>query len=302
MSARTLRANTAAGGRARRRRRQLVGRVLLYLAVVAVVLWVVAPFAWLVISSVSTRAALTSKPLQWLPDHLNLSNYVDIFVGGGSSTSVHRSVRAGALNSVIVAGLATMVSLLAGSLSAYAVSRLRFRLKGAFLATMLATQLLPTVVIIIPMYIVFRSIGLLDTVFALMLADIAIILPLITWILKGYFDGIPTSLEDAARIDGCTRASALFRVVLPLSSSGLAASGMFAFIIAWNEFFTAFILSSTLHSKTLSVIVAEFSSKVGVDYVAMATAGVLTSLPPVLLALFFQRYIIQGLTAGAVKG
>jgi multiple sugar transport system permease protein len=302
MSARSVRANSAAGGRSRRRRRQLLGRVLLYLAVLAVVLWVLAPFVWLVISSVSTRAALTSKPLQWLPDHLDLSNYIDIFVGGGSSTSVHRSVRAGALNSVIVAGLATLVSLVAGSLSAYAVSRLRFRLKGAFLATMLATQLLPTVVIIIPMYVVFRSIGLLDTVFALMLADIAIILPLITWILKGYFDGIPTSLEDAARIDGCTRASALFRVVLPLSSSGLAAGGMFAFIIAWNEFFTAFILSSTLHSKTLSVIVAEFSSKVGVDYGAMATAGVLTSLPPVLLALFFQRYIIQGLTAGAVKG
>ncbi|HKI55812.1 MAG TPA: carbohydrate ABC transporter permease [Trueperaceae bacterium] len=298
----SVRRGTAAAGRARRRRVWLLGRILLYLAVLAVVVWVLAPFAWLVISSVSTRAALTSRPLQWLPDHLDLSNYLDIFVGGGSSTSVHRSVRAGALNSVVVAGLATLVALFAGSLSAYAVSRLRFRLKGPFLVTMLATQLLPTVVIIIPMYMVFRSIGLLDTVFALMLADIAIILPLITWILKGYFDGIPSSLEDAARVDGCTRAGALFRVVMPLSSSGLAASGLFAFIIAWNEFFTAFILSSTLRSKTLSVIVAEFSSKVGVDYVAMATAGVLASLPPVLLALFFQRYIIQGLTAGAVKG
>ncbi len=282
--------------------RRRLGRVALYVAVVAVVVWVLAPFVWLVLSSLSTRAALTTKPLQWIPDHLDFSNYRDIFLGGSTSTSVHRSVRMGALNSLIVAGSATLVSLAAGSMAAYAVSRLRFKLKGTFLTTMLATQLLPTVVIIIPMYIVFRGLGLLDNVIALILADIAIILPLIIWILKGYFEGIPLSLEDAARVDGCTRAGAFVRVVLPLSSSGLAAAGMFAFIIAWNEFFTAFILSATLRSKTLSVIVAEFSSKAGVDYTAMATAGVLASLPPVLLALFFQRYIIQGLTAGAVKG
>lgn len=285
-----------------RPRRSLLANVALYGAVILVCVWVLAPFAWLVISSVSTRAQLTSIPLQWIPERLNLDEYRGVFMGGEGATSVHRSLRRGSVNSLLVAGGATLISLVAGSLAAYAVTRLRFRLQGSFLATMLATQLLPTVVLIIPMYMVFRNLRLLDTPFALMLADIAIILPLIIWILKGYFEGIPEELEDAARIDGCTRAGALVRVVLPLSRPGLAASGMFAFIIAWNEFFTAFILSATLDSKTLSVIVAEFSSKVGVDYVAMSTAGVLTSLPPVLLALFFQRYIIQGLTAGAVKG
>lgn len=286
----------------RRQTRSPLANVALYAAVILVCAWVIAPFAWLVISSVSTRAQLTSIPLQWIPERLNLEEYRNVFLGGEGSTSVHRSVRRGSLNSLLIAGGATLISLGAGSLAAYAVARLRFRLQGSFLATMLATQLLPTVVLIIPMYVVFRNLRLLDTPVALMLADIAIILPLIIWILKGYFEGIPEELEDAARIDGCTRAGALVRVVLPLSRPGLAASGMFAFIIAWNEFFTAFILSSTLDSKTLSVIVAEFSSKVGVDYVAMSTAGVLTSLPPVLLALVFQRYIIQGLTAGAVKG
>lgn len=283
-------------------RRGFLANIALYSAVLVVCLGVLAPFAWLVISSVSTRAHLTSIPLQWFPETLNLEHYRNIFTGGEGATSVHESLRRGAVNSLLVAGGATIASLVAGSLAAYAVTRLRFRFQGPFLATMLATQLLPTVVIIIPMYVVFRNLHLLDTPWALMLADIAIILPLIVWILKGYFEGIPEELEDSARIDGCTRAGALFRVVLPLSRPGLAASGMFAFIIAWNEFFTAFILSSTLDSKTLSVIVAEFSSKVGVDYVAMSTAGVLTSIPPLLLALVFQRYIIQGLTAGAVKG
>ena len=283
-------------------KRSPLGNVALYAAVILVCLWVIAPFAWLIVSSVSTRAQLTSIPLQWLPERPNLEHYENIFLGGEGATSVHQSLRRGGLNSLLVAGGATLISLTAGALAAYAVTRLRFRFQGPFLATMLVTQLLPTVVLIIPMYVVFLNLRLLDTPVALMLADVAIILPLIVWILKGYFESIPEELEDAARIDGCTRASALVRVVLPLSRPGLAASGMFAFIIAWNEFFTAFILSSTLDSKTLSVIVAEFSSKVGVDYVAMSTAGVLTSLPPVLLALVFQRYIIQGLTAGAVKG
>ncbi|BAS27907.1 carbohydrate ABC transporter permease [Limnochorda pilosa] len=285
-----------------RRRRVWVQRAALYLAVALVCLWVLAPFTWLVISSLSTRVDLTSVPLQWLPDKPNLEHYRSIFLGGPGSTSVHRSLRRGALNSLVVATGATFLALAAGSLAAYAVTRLRFRLRGPFLATLLVTQLLPPVVLIIPMYVIFRSLRLLDTVWALMLADLAIILPLIVWILKGYFEGVPEGLEEQARIDGCTRAGALFRVVLPLSAPGLAAGGMFAFIVAWNEFFTAFIFSSTLQSKTLSVIVSEFSSKVGIDYVAMSTAGVLTSIPPVLLALLFQRYIIRGLTAGAVKG
>jgi multiple sugar transport system permease protein len=125
---------------------------------------------------------------------------------------------------------------------------------------------------------------------------------MIIWILRGYFAGLPEGLEEAARIDGCTRIGTIVRIMLPLSAPGLAASGMFAFIVAWNEFFTAFILSSTMDSKTLSVVISEFSSKVGIDYVAMATAGVLASIPPVVLAIVFQRYIVQGLTAGAVKG
>jgi multiple sugar transport system permease protein len=127
-------------------------------------------------------------------------------------------------------------------------------------------------------------------------------LPLVIWLMRGYFESVPKDLEDVARIDGCSRFGTIFRIVLPLSTPGLAASGIFAFIIAWNEFFTALILTSTLRSKTISVLISEYSSKVGVDYVAMATAGVIASLPPVILALIFQKYIVQGLTAGAVKG
>jgi len=166
----------------------------------------------------------------------------------------------------------------------------------------LSTQFLPIVVLIIPLYMIMRWFGLLNTRLALIIADCSFILPLIIWLMRGYFESVPKDIEDMARIDGCSRFGAIFRIVLPLSTPGLAASGIFAFIIAWNEFFTALILSSTLKSKTVSVLISEYSSKVGVDFVAMAAAGVIASLPPVILAIIFQKYIVQGLIAGAVKG
>lgn len=285
-----------------RRHARTLARGGVLLAVLALCVWILAPFTWLVISSISTRVELTSVPLRWFPDHPRFDNYVWVLAGGPGASSVHRSLQRGALNSLVIAGWATLISLVAGSMAGYALGRLRFPGRNAALASLLMTQLLPAVVIIIPLYSVMRAVRLLDTPVALILADVALILPLAMWILTGYFVGIPRELEEAARVDGCTRAGALVRVTLPLAAPGIAATGIFSFIIAWNEFFSAFILSSTLRSKTMSVVIAEFSSKVGVDYVAMATAGVLASLPPVILAIAFQRYIVQGLTAGAVKG
>ena len=207
-------------------------------------------------------------------------------------------MRGGAVNSFIVAGTSTLISLVAGSLAAYAFARLRFRLKGPLLATLIVTQLLPSVAIIIPMYIIMRTLNLLDTVWALILANITIILPLIIWILKGYFESLPEGLEEAARIDGCSRVGTLVRIILPLSAPGIAASGMFAFIIAWNEFFTAFILSSTMNSDAERHNF-EFSVK-WVSITWPCPQLELTGLP--VVALVFQRYIVQGLTAGAMKG
>lgn len=272
------------------------------MAVAALCAWILAPFAWLIISSVSTRIELTSVPLRWLPERPHLENYVWILTGGPGATGVHRSLQRSAVNSLGIAGAATVLSLVTGVMASYAFGRMRFPGRDVALGGLLVTQLLPAVVIIVPLYGIMRAVRLIDTPVALMLADVAFILPLATWILTGYFVGIPRELEDAARVDGCTRAGALARIVLPLATPGIAATGIFSFIIAWNEFFSAFILSSTLRSKTMSVVIAEFSSKVGVDYGAMATAGVLASLPPVILAIVFQRYIVQGLTAGAVKG
>ena len=149
----------------------------------------------------------------------------------------------------------------------------------------------------------FRSnLGMMDNIGALIIIYLSFTLPFVIWIMKGYLDGIPVDLEEAAMIDGCGRLQSFFVVVLPVASTGLASTTIFAFIIAWNEFFYALNFTSTSASKTLPVLITEFSSKYGADFILTSTAGVLASLPPVLLALLFQKYIISGLTSGAVKG
>jgi len=276
------------------------GRFGLYAAVVLVCVAILAPFGWLIVSSISYRVDLTTVPLKWIPQSLNLQNYREIFAAG--SGGVNASLKIGLLNSLVIAGGSTVFCLLAGSLAAYVFSRLHFRGKNATFSFILLTQFMPMIVLIIPIYMIMSRLRLLNTILALVVADCAFTLPLVIWLMLSYFESIPRDLEEVARIDGCSRFGTIFRIIMPLSTPGLAASGIFAFIIAWNEFFSALVLSSTLRSKTISVIISEYSSKVGVDYVAMAAGGVVASLPPVILALVFQKYIVEGLTAGAVKG
>jgi len=278
-------------------------RVLLYLAVIILVIGILAPYSWLVISSLSYRVDLTSKPLHWLPEKVNLENYKEIFLGNENGmSSPNKDLPKGLFNSLFISGTVTLFCLLVGSLAAYAFTRLSFRGKKSLFLLILAPQFIPIIVVIIPLYMVIRSLGLLNTRLALIIANCSFVLPLIILLMSGFFSSVPKDLEEAARIDGCSRFGTTFRIILPLSTPGLAASGLFAFIISWNEFFAAFILSSTMRSKTISVLISEYSSKVGTDYVAMAAAGVIASLPSVILAIIFQKYIVQGLTAGSVKG
>ncbi len=277
-------------------------RVLLYLTVFLICLCILAPYTWLIISSISYRVDLTAIPLHWIPQKINVENYQQIFLSTADSSSPNRDLRYGFLNSLIIAGSSTLICLFAGTFAAYAFTRLNFKGKKPLYLLILITQFLPLAVLIIPLYIIMKNLGLLNTRLALILANCSFILPLMVWLMRSYFVSVPKDLEEVARIDGCSRFGTIFRIIIPLSTPGLAACGIFAFIIAWNEFFTAFILSSTLNSKTISVLLSEFSSKVGIDYVAMASAGVIASLPPVVMALVFQKYIVQGLTGGAVKG
>jgi multiple sugar transport system permease protein len=277
-------------------------RVLLYAVVLLIAVWVLAPYAWLIISSISTKIDLLGVPLKWLPPRPTLENYRGLFAGSDSALSQGMSFFSRSmLNSLAITFSSMGACMILGVLTAYAVARLVFPGRRLSLILLMGSYMMPPIAIVIPGYIILKSLGLLDTQFGLVLVNVTFILPLVVWIMRGFFLSIPLELEEAARIDGSSRMGALFRIILPLSVPGLVSAGVFCFIASWNEYLYAFLYTS-MQARTLPVLIGEFTTKVGTDYLKMAAAGVVASAPPVLLALVFQRFLIRGLTEGAVKG
>lgn len=286
----------------KRKIRRLPRRVLLYAAALLIATWVMAPYAWLIISSISTKIDLLSVPLKWLPPRPTLENYRSLFAGSESALSQGMSFFSRSmLNSLVITFSSMGACMVLGVLTAYAVARLVFPGRRLSLILLMGSYMMPPIAIVIPGYIILKSLGLLDTQLGLVLVNVTFILPLVVWIMRGFFLSIPLELEEAARIDGSSRIGALFRIILPLSVPGLVSAGVFCFIASWNEYLYAFLYTS-MQARTLPVLIGEFTTKVGTDYLKMAAAGVVASAPPVLLALVFQRFLIRGLTEGAVKG
>ena len=270
--------------------------------VLLVMVFIFLPVLWLIISSISTRAELLSVPIHWIPENPTLENYISILVPGSATSEVARTFKITLRNSLVVATSVTFISLLAGSLAAYALVRIRFRFSEILLIGIIGTRMIPEVSLVIPLYILAARIGIINTPLVLMATYLCFSLPFAIWLLAAFFQTIPLELEDAARIDGCSRIRTLFQIILPISAPGLVSTALFVFLLAWDEFFFALIFTSTVAAKTVPVAIAEFTGRYVVDVTAMMTGGVLAAIPPVVLALIFQRYIVSGLTAGAVKG
>jgi multiple sugar transport system permease protein len=275
-------------------------RIFIHLAAVVVSLVFLAPFAWLVIASLSSPVDLLTVPLRWIPKHLSFSRYEQIFSSSGGT--IFGNFRAALLNSTIVASATVAISMTIGVFGAYAFARLRFRGARATLLLFLSTYMVPPIALVIPMYLIMVKLHLLDTRLGLIIVYCSFATPFVLWIMGNYFQTIPRELEDAARVDGCTRIGALFRVILPLARPGLLSTMLFAFLIAWDEFLYALVFTSTNAAKTIPVAIAEFTGRFTTDFGLQAAGGILAAVPPVLIAIAFQRYIVGGLSAGAVKG
>lgn len=279
------------------RMQRLIRTFLLYLAVLALVISILTPFAWLIISSLASTRDLTTLPLSWIPPHASFTRYWEIMFGQTGET-----FRYGLRNSIAVASLSTLLSLIAGILAAYSLSRFPGRLRSSLLYVMLATYMMPPVALLLSLYILIRSLHLLNTIMGLSLVYCTFLTPFLTWILKGFFDSIPKELEEAAQVDGASRIRTLFLIVIPLAMPGIVAALLLGLLLAWDEFFYALIFTSTNASTTLPVAIASFTKRHAVDYGMMAAGGVVAALPPVLVAVFAQKHLISGLTKGGVKG
>jgi len=198
--------------------------------------------------------------------------------------------------------MVTIISIFVGSIAAYALVRIPFKLNRTIQLGIIATRMIPEVSLVLPLFIIATSLQLINKPIVLIIAYLSFALPYAIWMLIAFFGTIPVELEEAARLDGCTRLGILFRVVMPISGPGLVSTAMFTFLLAWDEFFYALIFTSTLASKTAPVAMAEFIGRYAMNTTGMMAGGILAALPPVILAFIFQRYIVSGLTAGSVKG
>ncbi len=288
----------------RTRSRHVWQQTWLMLAGSLVLIYVLAPFSWLVTSSFSTEQNALSVPPHWLPSEPTLANYKIFFDPASRPLVGARAAEQtlpGMFNSLVVASATAALNVVFGFLGGYGLARVRFRGRTALLLFYLASRMLPGIAIIIPMYLLIRSLGLLDTIVSLVLTYLVFTLPFTVWLLRNYLQSLPRSLEEAAFIDGCGWPRMAWSVLLPVAGPGLAAAGMFAFMTAWNDYLFAVILTSTTASKTIPVVVAGFATDVTTERTLLASAGVLTVLPPLVLAFIFQRVIVQGVTSGAVK-
>jgi multiple sugar transport system permease protein len=275
-------------------------RILIHLAALFVSLVFLAPFAWMLIASISSQKELLAVPLDWIPNHISFERYKEIFTAHGDNPFAN--FRASLLNSLIIASSAVAISITVGVFGAYSLARLRFRAQRPMLLVFLSTYMVPPIALVIPLYLIMVNLHLLDTRLGLVIVYCTFTTPFVIWIMGNFFRTIPHELEDAARVDGCSRIGALFRVILPLARPGLLATMLFAFLVAWDEFLYALIFTSTTASKTVPVAIAEFTGRYTTDFGLQAAGGILAALPPVLIALVFQRYIVSGLSSGAVKG
>jgi multiple sugar transport system permease protein len=297
-----------------------VGRnALLFFASLAFALYVLAPVAWLVSSSFQSESEITSVPPHWVPHQPTLHNFEGIFQSkdqvvtyenrrrgdtatGGYIPSTAANLLPGMRNSLVVAIAVVLLNLLVAVPAAYALAKIRFIGRTASIYFMLTTRVIPDIALVVPFFLFVQKLGLMDNLLSLVITYLAVTVPFSIFILTGYFESLPDELDKAARVDGCSRLQTLVLVYLPLALPSIVAVVLFTFLTSWNEFLLALMFTQTPASQTMPIVVASFTSDFSISFSFINAAGLLAIIPPVIIAILFERYIVSGLTAGAVKG
>ncbi|KPI05244.1 ABC-type transporter, integral membrane subunit [Actinobacteria bacterium OK074] len=252
------------------------------------------PLYWITITSLKSPGTIFSSSIAYWPQHFSLANYRGLF--SKAQFGVYLT------NSLVIATVAGAVATVISLLSAYVLARFEFRSKSALMMAALVTQMIPSFIALGPLYMLMTTLHLVDNRLGLILVYIAVCIPFCTVMLRGFFENVPDALEEAAMIDGCSRLGALFRVLLPVMQPGIIAAFIFNFVNCWNELFLSVTLMNSDANKTVPTALNGFISSFNIDWGSMSAAAVLTIAPTMLLFAFASRYIVQGLTAGAVKG
>ena len=267
---------------------------LCYLPILLFAIFTIFPFYWMLCTALKEESTIMELPIRYWPKELTLDNFQRILTSMGFDRYF--------LNSLFVSVITTILIMVVAIWGGFALSRYNFRGKKFTFMLLLVTQMLPGVVILIPLFTIFNNLGLINNLWSLIIVNTTVNLPFCMIMMKGFFSGIPSTLEEAAQLDGCSIWKAIFRVVLPAVMPGVVSSGCFAFVNAWNEFVYALNFINDSNKFTLPVGLSMMKGEFTVDYGGLA-AGVIVALIPVLLIFcYIQKYLVQGLSAGAVKG
>ena len=268
-------------------------RVLVYLLAAFIVCWSVGPFLWQMCTSIQPDRELMSPTPHLFPYPITFQHFVNIFV--------EKSFQRYIVNSTIVTVATTFLCLLFGSVAAYALARLEIRGRFGILGFILGVSMFPQIAIVAPLYVLASIFSWLDTYRVLIVIYLSLGLPLVIWVLFGYFRSIPQSIDEAARIDGARPLMIFFKIILPISLPAVVTTGLLCFIAAWNEFMFALAFTSDINHQTVPVGIANFTGLHFVPWGDIAAASVVVTLPLVIIVLIFQQHIISGLTGGAIK-
>ncbi len=266
-----------------------------YLVLLLLMVFLLFPIYWMLVTSFKTNMASYRIPPEWFPKAPTVESYLKIFQ--------EQQFVIYYLNNLVVSILSTALSILLAVFAGYTFSRFKFKGNKLLMFALLSTQMFPLIGIIIALYTLFRSLHLLNTTIGLVFGLTSMALPFCIWLIKGFFDDIPYSLEESASIDGCSRLGILFRIVLPLAKPGLLAIGIYTFLLAWDDFVLCLTMITKDSLRTLSTGIAlKYLGEMSYDSATVMTISVIGTVPLFVLFIFFQRYMIQGLTAGGVKG
>lgn len=280
---------TASTTRGQRRSRRLLGNLLYTIAMILVVFFMLTPFLWMVLNAFKTPLQIIKLPpeLIFTP---TLRNFQNVF----GTQNFMRYI----MNSLIIGAGCTLVGLLIGLPAAYSIARYR---QNRLALTILMARMVPGITFLVPLFIVFRTLGLVDTYTSLILTHMLVGLPFIVWVMVPFFESIPRELTEAAVVDGASAVRAFVTVVLPLSGPGIVTASILSFVFSWNNFMFSIVLASS-RTRTVPVAIYNFISYAQIDWGGLMAAAVVITLPVLVLAIVTQRYVIRGLTAGAIKG
>lgn len=278
-------------------------RIFVNIAAVILMIYIILPFVWLFISSISPKVELIATPPHWIPEKPSFNNYLKLLglqeasLSTGEIPPFNTAMR----NSIVVALSSTGLSVFIGIFAAYAFSRLEFRGKNAMLISVIALRMLPEIALVLPLYMIMQKLNMSDSKVFLTLVYMSFVLPFVIWILRSYFESIPVTLEEAALIDGASRWTIIWKIVFPLALPGIITTCIFCLLTCWDEFLFSLIFTTSYNAKTVTVAISEFTTRHMIDYGLMMAGGMLASLPPILFALLLQKYVVNGLTEGSVK-